>query len=62
MRRRWLGLDTCQPGDSPLSLASFSVQEIHARDACEADGATVATAMAAFNAENREPLSPRPHW
>jgi hypothetical protein len=40
------------PATRHLSLASFSVQEIHARDACEADGATVATAMAAFNAEN----------
>ncbi len=52
MRRRWLGLDTCQPGDSPPLFGLFLSSEIHARDACEADGATVATAMAAFNAEN----------
>lgn len=35
-----------------VTLVSFSVQTTQARDACEADGATVATAMAAFNAQH----------
>lgn len=40
------------PSARHLTLAPFTLQTSQARDACEADGATVATAMAAFDAQH----------